>query len=309
VEGITGDACFVVAAQEFPYGDNYAKRAVVEVDCADIKKPIIEFSLPSQIFIDETIALSASSINVTNPVYTYYVTAPGVAEAVVTTFPYAPTEGVGTYTFRVGVAEAALPFLELASATAEVEVKAIPAPFTVTVDISNTDWTQVAIWYWGYGNYGEFAVPTLVKEGVYSYTFTRMEEIGVIFVESDGITWPADEDYDTRLGKQTVNVEGITGDACYVVGDQEFPLDADYAKRTVEACAEAAPAVESYGVTTISNEKKIELNFAGSANVEVYTIGGILLVSQAAEHQFSYPVSEGIYVVRVNDEVLKVLVK
>ncbi|MCD7973848.1 MAG: hypothetical protein LUG18_14515 [Candidatus Azobacteroides sp.] len=47
-------------------------------------------------------------------------------------------------------------------------------PITITVDISETDWTQVAYWIGTDYLNGYFVVPSLVGEGEYTYTFTDL---------------------------------------------------------------------------------------------------------------------------------------
>ncbi|MCD7973850.1 MAG: T9SS type A sorting domain-containing protein [Candidatus Azobacteroides sp.] len=308
VAGITTSSCFLVGDATFVDGDpDWGKRTVTTISCG---VPEVIISAPSYVYEDETITLSAIAVNVTSPVYTFYVTAPGAVEAVVTVMPYVPAAGLGTYTFRVGVAEAALPFIQLAEDVTEVEVKAIPEPITVTVNILNTDWTQVAFWNWGSGVDGNFVVPKMDEEGIYSYTFERMEGLGIIFVESDGITWPEDEDYDTRLGKQTVNVEGITGDACFVVAAQEFPDGDNYAKRVVEYCLLTdVPEITADNPWILNTTGKVNVLFNGEAQIDLYTIAGQLLTSEIAYGQFEYAVNTGIYIVRVNGKSYKVVVK
>ena len=58
----------------------------------------------------------------------------------------------------------------------------------------------------------------------------------------------------------------------------------------------------------ISSEGRIEMSFAGSSDVRVYTVGGILVISKTADSYFNHPLHEGAYIVRVGSAVMKVLV-
>lgn len=299
-EGIVADACFIIGAQQYVDGSqDYAKRAAINVDCADINAPMVELVAPYRVYVDETIVLMANSLNVEEPLYEFYVKAPGADDFEWTDFVYEP-EIAGTYEFKVEL-WSPIAIDPLATATGEVLVLDVPEDITITVDISATGWSEIAIWYWSYGNFGQFVVPTEVSAGIYEYTFERIDELGLIFVEGDGIVWPEE-------GEQTVDVAGITASACYVVGD----LDELSGKREVEECAaEAAPRAKAApSIAATSDNLRIDVTFKGTANVEVYTISGIRLTSQVAEDYFSYPVNErGAYIIRVNDEVQKVMVK
>ncbi|MCD7973849.1 MAG: T9SS type A sorting domain-containing protein [Candidatus Azobacteroides sp.] len=105
----------------------------------------------------------------------------------------------------------------------------------------------------------------------------------------------------------------VAGEYCYVVGEPRTVMDINYAKRELESveCSTptSAPEVLFTETTFLNTDQKIEVSFAGSANVEIYTVSGILVVSEVADSYFSCPLQAGVYLVRINGQISKVLVK
>lgn len=296
-----GKHCYTIDAAK----DGEGKNTVTTAVC--VEEPAIAVTAPSKVYLDETITITAEAIDMTNPVLSYSMKAPGDSEF--SPLESAPTDYVptviGTYTFKITAAEAAAPTVIIITEEAVVEVREVPGDIKITVDISATDWTQAAIYYWA-GAANGFITPTL-EGNTYSYTFTRVEEVNIIFV--DGTSWD-------ESPAQTVNIENVTASTCYIIGAQDLSGDSetnpDYGKHAV-SITECTPPVGieviSNDIVLINSDQKIEMSFAGRADVRIYTVGGILVMSESADGWFSTPLREGAYIVRINNEVCKVLVK
>ncbi len=57
------------------------------------------------------------------------------------------------------------------------------------------------------------------------------------------------------------------------------------------------------------NNGRIEAQFAGVATVEVYSLAGQMLAKESVENQFSMNANQGIYMLRINGNTHKVIVK
>ena len=55
-------------------------------------------------------------------------------------------------------------------------------------------------------------------------------------------------------------------------------------------------------------KNKVIASLEGKALIELYTISGQLIHNETATEKFEYPVSSGIYLIRVNGKTNKVLV-
>lgn len=62
-------------------------------------------------------------------------------------------------------------------------------------------------------------------------------------------------------------------------------------------------------VIITGNNGRIEAQFAGAATVELYSLTGQLLVKEVVENQFSMNVNQGGYMVRINGNTQKVIVR
>ncbi|MDR0547240.1 MAG: hypothetical protein LBG77_06635, partial [Dysgonamonadaceae bacterium] len=145
-------------------------------------------------------------------------------------------------------------------------------PITIKTKIPE-DWETVSFYYWTTTSAASFVTPT--QEGNwYSYTFNDVECINLIFVS--GSDWASDEDAGTRLGKQTVNIEGITSSTCYkVIGATYEEGDANWGKRRVSTIDCAA--------TNITIKTKIPADWE-TVSFYYWTIG---------DGSFATPVHEG----------------
>lgn len=270
----------------------------------------VSLTIPSKVFIDETISFSSMSANVTDPVYTYTVKVPESTEFVSASSPYQPL-ATGTYTFKAEVAESTNASEILAAITEDVLVKVVPDPVTIKVIIPAA-WTEIAFYNWNADVSGNFVTPELLTSGRYSYTFERMDGLNLIFVE--GAAWPSDEDAATRLGKQTVNIEGITTSTCYEIVDATYESgDPDWGKRLVNTidCNEITTTnkVADIDPLLISIQDKINVRFAGIREISIYSVAGQKLYSGTAENEFTYRTKPGVYLLNIDGVCHKVLVK
>ncbi|MCL2650096.1 MAG: hypothetical protein FWD60_03590 [Candidatus Azobacteroides sp.] len=148
-------------------GNNYVATFTV-------KRPSFDVTLtaPAQVYANETISLSAVSVNVNNPVYVYSVKEPGSEIFVTTTSPYQPTMP-GTYTFKVTVAESDATSVILAEDEKEVLVIAVVDPVTFTFNLTAPKGTG-DVWITGsFNSWSEpFAKMTNVSDNLYTYTIS-----------------------------------------------------------------------------------------------------------------------------------------
>jgi len=309
VENITESTCFEVGELD-KAGD--WKRTVVAVPCSE-SEPIVSLTIQSEVYLDEQITFSASSENVTDPVYVYWVQTPGSSSFVPVSSPYQPL-ATGTHAFKVTVAESSASGTVLASDEKNVIVKAVPAPITIKMKIEDNEfddthgntitWTDVRFYAWTGPDVIGFVTPT--QEGDwYSYTFERLESVNVVFLHAEDNGWPIYKAY------QSKDVENITQSTCFEVQGIDFAGDW---KRTVAVVdcpwGVSIDNIRTASPVSISSENKIiRATFDGRAQIELYAVTGQLLRSETAENQFTYPVSSGIYLLRINGKAFKVLAR
>ena len=259
-------------------------------------EPAVNLSIArSKVFIDETIAFNATSENVTTPVYLYYVKLPGNEnyETAAITSPYQPT-AVGTYTIKVSVSgeEGS----DLTSSEKTVSVNIVPAPITIKVRIPET-WTNPHFYNWNADVSGNFVAPTQ-EDGWYMYTFTRMDVLNFIVV--NGNDWSGGD------SNQTINVENITESTCYQLNSE----GEDKKDISIIDCSQATSNDEATQRNLIFiQDNVIRVTCSSAAHIELHTIGGQLIHSAQATNNLSYPVNVGIYLIRINGEIHKVIVR
>ncbi len=61
--------------------------------------------------------------------------------------------------------------------------------------------------------------------------------------------------------------------------------------------------------TVIIKNNSIQAQFSGAANVELYSLSGQLITKSVASNQFVHSVNRGVYLLRINGEVHKVIVQ
>ena len=290
------------------------KKQVSEVACSVSNEPSVAFSnLPSKIIVNNAVILSATSSNVTNPVYTFSVKAPGASNYQTVTSPYQPNV-IGSYSFRVQVVSSSDPGNILAENAVTVNVIAEPAPITISVKLPE-GWSSVSLWNWHEGNPGSFVTATPDRSW-YRYTFTGLEKVNFIFV--NGSEWPqqdqnpTEESEKVRLGKQTVNIDNITQSLCYEIGEATWEGD-NWGKRTVTSVACETVGINQTNageVSVLAGKGSINAFFEGAATIQLYSVTGTLLKETAVVHSFEQTgLAPGFYIVKINGKASKVLVK
>jgi hypothetical protein len=293
VENVTASACYQVN------NEASGKKTVTQVVCDD-DNPSVILTVPALGFVGESIVFDAISSNVDNPVISYFVKVPGSESFVAATSPYELTE-IGTYTFKAEVAEDGDPAV-LASDTKDVVVHAASS-VVVRLKGIPTSWdaNDVHVYYWSDGTGGGF-IKMDKKEGYFEYTFNNKINLGFLFVSGDNFT---------TFDNQSANAgSNVTENTCYKVNED---TDGE-GKRTVEAidCSGIVTGTVSNHLDNFTlsvSNKTITANFAGVSNVELYSISGQLLQKLTANKQFSQTLNTGIYVLRIDGESHKVVVR
>ncbi len=293
VENVTASACYQVN------NEASGKKTVTQVVCDD-DNPSVILTVPALGFVGESIVFDAISSNVDNPVISYFVKVPGSESFVAATSPYQPTE-IGTYTFKAEVAESGDPAV-LASDTKDVVVHAASS-VVVRLKGIPTSWdaNDVHVYYWSEGT-GDGFRKMDKKEGYYESTFNNKINLGFLFV--NGSDWSTEANQSANAGSN------VTENTCYKVNED---TDGE-GKRTVEAidCSGIVTGTVSNHLDNFTlsvSNKTITANFAGVSNVELYSMTGQLLQKLTANKQFSQTLNTGIYVLRIDGESHKVVVR
>ena len=291
IENIKQSTCYELVAGS-------GKRQVKEITCPVINDPTVYFSnLPAKVFIDQKITLTATSVNVTNPVYTYSVKAPGASGYQTVTSPYQPA-AIGTYSFKVQVASSSAPGTFLAENVSAVEVTAVPAPIVISVKLP-AGWSTVYMYSWTPG-VNEWNPMTLVG-GWYKFTVERVESLNFIFV--DGSTWGEKD-------QQTVNVEDITKSTCFKIGDPDSEQEGKLKVTKVECDGAGINQPNDGGVSVLAGRGSISAFFDGTAAIQLYSVTGTLLKDAAAVGSFEQAgLVPGLYIIKINGKAAKALVK
>ena len=266
--------------------------------------PSVTLNVPSMVYLGTEINLSATVRLIENPVYTFFVRTPESTEFVEVTLPYYIPATVGTYTFRVEVYQRP----GYISDEREVTVREFELGNGITIGVRKpSDWENIAIHYWTDAmSAGAWAIPVLREDDFYVYTFENEDEINFIFV--NGTEWSTSDN-------QTFGITRIDTSMCFEI------LDATYDGNTRGVRSIDCPFMDDddccpTSVITINENNVIfyvangilNVNFDGLAQIELFTINGQLIKSQQAQSHFSTHLQRGMYLLRVNGEVHKVMV-
>ena len=279
-----------------------------------VSEPSVTLNVPSMVYLGSSINLSATARHIENPTFVFFVKAPGSQNFVEITSPYTPAIA-GTYTFRVEVAQT---FIGFPPSPIADEKEVIVREFTIgdgiTIGVRKpSDWENVAIYYWSDASSG-WVIPVFYND-FYVYTFENENEVNIIFVNSDGTGFPTDADDAVRLGKQTVNIENIDESMCFEILDAtHVDGDANWGKRrirNIDCLFDTSTIVNTTESSVIFYVANNVLNviFDGHSQIELFTISGQLIKSQQAQSPFNTPLNSGMYLLRVNGEMYKVMVK
>jgi len=278
--------------------------------------PSVTLHVPSVVYLGSSITLSATARQIENPVFAFAVRTPGSTNFIPVTSPYTPAT-VGVYTFRVYASHENIDVV-LATDEKEVIVREFTIGNGITIGVRKpSDWENIAIHYWSGASSG-WVIPTFYND-FYVHTFEDADEVNIIFVNSDGTGFPHHANDSIRLGWQTINIERIEESMCFEILDAtHVDGDVDWGKRRIRSLADCPfdddPSVnivdvaESRVIFYVANGV-LNVNFEGLAQIELFTINGQLIKSQQVQSHFSTHLHRGMYLLRVNGEVHKVMVK
>ena len=149
------------------------------------------------------------------------------------------------------------------------------------------------VYSWATGAEGKFAAqPMSLVDGWYTHTF----DVAVAnFIIVNGNDWPE------GTSRQSVNMENVTADACYIMGNGEEIKDDDGSswKKTLTATECEATALQAVTVANIyANNGRIY----GAEGMRIYTVSGMDVTDQNGQ-------LNGIYIVKAQTGVYKIAVK
>lgn len=261
--------------------------------------PSVNLSVPTSIYIGESISLDATTDNISNPVVTFYVKTPSNSNFEAVSSPYTP-ESIGTYTFKADAKQEGTSEV-LATDEKVVIVKEVPADFTVMLH-NSAEWSKVYIFVWGTQDDG-FKEMNLIKDNWYAYKFTKTEVANFVFVNAND--WEAD-------GKeQTVDITGISTDSCFELGE---PDPEQENKRTVAQvnCPDLSTNVETIEESNHfwTKDGHLHLQFDNEAKqIELFSISGQIVIPQTSVNHLSHSLDNGIYILRIDGKSHKVMIK
>ncbi|MCI7337103.1 MAG: hypothetical protein MSH41_00665 [Bacteroidales bacterium] len=161
-------------------------------------------------------------------------------------------------------------------------------------DLTAWDYTvEPYVYSWATGAEGKFAAqPMSLVDGWYTHTF----DVAVAnFIIVNGNDWPE------GTSRQSVNMENVTADACYIMGNGEEIKDDDGSswKKTLTATECEATALQAVTVADIyANNGRIY----GAEGMRIYTVSGMDVTDQNGQ-------LNGIYIVKAQTGVYKIAVK
>ena len=160
-------------------------------------------------------------------------------------------------------------------------------------DLTAWDYTvEPYVYSWARGAEGKFAAqPMSLVDGWYTHTF----DVAVAnFIIVNGNDWPEDK------RRQSVNMENVTADACYIMGNgEEIVGEGPTWNKTLTATECEATALQAVTVTDIyANNGRIY----GAEGMRIYTVSGMDVTDQNGQ-------LNGIYIVKAQTGVYKIAVK
>ena len=160
-------------------------------------------------------------------------------------------------------------------------------------DLTAWDYTvEPYVYSWATGAEGKFAAqPMSLVDGWYTHTF----DVAVAnFIIVNGNDWPKD----TR--RQSVNMENVTADACYIMGNgEEIEGEGPTWNKTLTATECEATALQAVTVTDIY---ACNGRIYGAEGMRIYTVSGMDVTDQNGQ-------LNGIYIVKAQTGVYKIAVK
>jgi len=152
----------------------------------------------------------------------------------------------------------------LASDTKDVIVKTVPDPIVINAKVPASWENDIHLFVF---NTNQDGWKKMTQDGDwYTYTFTRLESVNIIFVNGDD--WGGD-------ANQTVNVENVTSSTCYQVNDE-------VGKKTVTAIPCVEPSITLTALASVYVDETITLS-ATANNVDDPVITYSVKVPESSE--------------------------
>ena len=149
------------------------------------------------------------------------------------------------------------------------------------------------VYSWATGAEGKFAAqPMSLVDGWYTHTF----DVAVAnFIIVNGNDWPE------GTSRQSVNMENVTADACYIMGNGEEIKEDDGSswKKTLTATECETTALQA---VTVADIYARDGRIYGAEGMRIYTVSGMDVTDQNGQ-------LNGIYIVKAQTGVYKIAVK
>ena len=197
-------------------------------------------------------------------------------------------DGVYTVTFTYVLGE------EAASATAKLEGE-VPLPVYVTVRFFDANWATVYIYAWGGSDFGAWPGKQMSKDESGWYAEKVLAGSNIIFNAGEGQA-------------QTVDIENVEADLCYELG--EANEEGKYAVVVNAACKLPTSLdnnEENATVLLIGN--KLVVSIEGTANVSIFNMAGQMIDNQMATDSYTRSLASGIYLIRVDGQSYKAVIR
>ncbi|GHT32790.1 hypothetical protein FACS189434_05450 [Bacteroidia bacterium] len=185
------------------------------------------------------------------------------------------------------------------------------------------EWAEIYVYFWATGTNGY--IKPIEYEGVYACGFDY-GEVNVIFLSQSSFPneTPANEDEaKAKLGKQTINIEGITESGCYEIVDATYEEgDSDWGKRRINTASEcpfvtltppppppaAVGSTKDSGINVWVEGNSLKISTETAAQVEIFSVTGQKVFAGTADKTCSVELKQGIYLLKINNLIYKTVI-
>lgn len=286
-----------------------------------VGKPVVEMVLPAYSVLNQEIIFSATSENVTNPVYVYSVKQGEDEYTVLQGNTWTPSvEGI--YTVKVEVKEGTDGAV-VASQELSTTVVFKPEEITIQVQVPTeglSAWTAeggVYFYVWGEGMEGTFVQATAESDNWYSYTISTATAFPFNFIVLNGSSWDAlkpETGGDSDVRRQSVDMMNITASTCYIMvngGETEGQNNWKKELNPAECPSEggeptAIEEVENAPLFSI-NGRMLNVALNNEAPIAIFTINGQLIENTVASN-YTREMQQGVYVIRIGNTTQKAVI-
>lgn len=283
--------------------------------------PSVELTIPSYSILNEQITFSATSENVSNPVYVYSVKEGEGEYTILQGNTWTPSVE-GLYTIKVEVKEGTDGEI-LVSKEVTTTVVFKPEEITIQVQVPAeglSAWTVeggVYFYVWGEGMEGTFVQATAESDNWYTYTISTETVFPLNFIILNGPNWDAikpEGSSDTDARRQTVNMENVVESACYIMvngGETEGQSNWKKELNPAECPSEggeptAVEEVENAPLFSI-NGRMLNVALNNEAPIAIFTINGQLIENTVASN-YTREMQQGVYVIRIGNQSQKLVI-